>query len=184
VTDTDHTTELLDEVLQQASQQALRMSHLDESVAELKDNVAALRGELAMAPAMQQQGGARLQSAEQIIGEKVDAIERDAHAAKTKVTVLTALAAVQTLLLSALVFLALRPMAPPPAPPVEAAAPAQKPVQVAVEKPIEQNPFAGAAGAPAGSPTSAADAAKTPGNDDAMKDAKAESKAKKKGKKK
>ncbi|MCC6809122.1 MAG: hypothetical protein IT381_16965 [Deltaproteobacteria bacterium] len=187
----EHTNELLDEVLQQASQQALRMSHLDESVAELKQQIYALREEVQMRAA----GGGGPASArplgpasgEQLMGEKVDSIERDAHSAKTKVGWLMTLAGVQTLMLGALMLFALKPMAavsvpsPAHASSLDAVPTPAVPAPAAVEKPIENNPFAGSPSAPG--VKGAEDAAKAEANAEAMKsEPKADAKAKKKKK--
>lgn len=185
------THELLDEVLEQSSQQALRMSHLDESVAELKASLAAVRADLAQLGHGVMQQSIALQ--EDVLkpaaraAPELDAIESNSQSVKSKVALLTALSFVQTLMLGALVVFAVKPMATIEAPPPVTAspavqAPAEKPVQVAVEKPIEQNPFAGAPGAPG---SADADAAKADGNADATKhDAKGDPKAKKKAAKK
>jgi hypothetical protein len=141
----EHTHELLDEVLQHTSQQALRLSHLDEGMTELRAQMAALREEAQRKP-----GGPTSSAGFGGANDQVDAIERDARAARRKVSWLTALVAVQTLLLGALVFMTVRPKEAAPAQilqPVAEAAAAPRPVPVATEQ-AAANPFAGTPNSP------------------------------------
>lgn len=155
----EQTHELLDEVLQHTSQQALRLSHLDEGMSELRAQMAAIRAESLSKPQISTSsagfGGAT---------EQVDSIERDARSARSKVSWLTALVFVQTLMTGALLFLTFRPMlvSPPPASVVEAvAAPASAQV---VATPPAVNPFAGSPDSPdaaAAKPQPSADVTKS-----------------------
>ncbi len=143
----EHTHELLDEVLQHTSQQALRLSHLDEGMAELRQQVAALREEAQRKPS-----GPTSSAGFGGQHEQVDSIERDARAARSKVSWLTALVVVQTLMLGALLFMTFRPVHVTPAPafvPAADAAPsaAPKAAPVVAEQPAV-NPFAGSPDSP------------------------------------
>ncbi len=137
----DQSIGLVEEILEQQSAQALKLSHIDEHLQELKQVIMALGEE-----------GVRSQSGSGAAADHViDSVERDSAALRGKITWVLGLMGLQTLLLIALVIFAFRPMPRSS----EYVAEAHKTVAPAAAPVVEQqiaNPFGGATGMPPAKP--------------------------------
>jgi len=138
---------LVEEILEQQSAHALKLSHIDEAISELKISLQHLAAAMALQGTQVMEAGGSKSSE-----HTIDSVERETASLRSRLSLMLGVMGLQTLLLCALILFAFRPMprapemAPAPATPVAVEAPKPEVAPAPTGDVPLVDPFAGSTG--------------------------------------